>query len=237
MNKVSCSAKVAFKKVTHVIFDLDGLLLDTESIYKRVFSDIAKKYGKVYTPEIQAKVIGRVEREGAKVAVTEMKLPISPSQFLQQYKSMAENSLASVGIMPGAERLVRHFHSKQVPIAVATSSGQDTYDLKVAKHTSLFSLFSHVVTGGTDPEVERGKPSPDIFLVCASRFKDKPKPEQCLVFEDAPNGVQAALGAGMQVVWVPDKQTDESLGKMATLKLNSLEEMKPELFGLPPLEK
>ncbi|XP_068905910.1 pseudouridine-5'-phosphatase-like isoform X1 [Tenebrio molitor] len=243
MNRVSCAAKLAFKKVTHVIFDLDGLLLDTETIYKRVFSDIAKSHGKVYTPEIRAKVIGRVEEESAKVAVTEMNLPMSPEKFLQQYKSMAEQSLADVRVMPGrgaqissAERLVKHFHSKQIPMAVATSSGQDTYDLKVAKHAALFSMFSHVVTGGSDPEVKRGKPNPDIFLVCASRFKDCPKPELCLVFEDAPNGVQAALGAGMQVVMVPDEQTDESLCKMATLRLHSLEEVKPELFGLPPLK-
>jgi pseudouridine-5'-monophosphatase len=101
MNRVSCAAKLAFKKVTHVIFDLDGLLLDTETIYKRVFSDIAKSHGKVYTPEIRAKVIGRVEEESAKVAVTEMNLPMSPEKFLQQYKSMAEQSLADVRVMPG----------------------------------------------------------------------------------------------------------------------------------------
>lgn len=131
---------------------------------------------------------------------------------------------------------MRHFHSKKIPIAVATSSSEETYNIKVAKHAALFSLFSHVVTGGSDPEVKHGKPAPDIFLICASRFKDKPKPEHCLVLEDAPNGVEAAVAAGMQVIWVPDKQTDESLGKMATIKLNSLEEVKPELFGLPPLE-
>ncbi|KAJ3653702.1 hypothetical protein Zmor_012940 [Zophobas morio] len=234
--RVACPAKQIFQKVTHVIFDLDGLLLDTESIYKKVFSDIAQRHGKVYTAETRGKVIGTTEDVGARIAVEEMQLPMSPEDFLKEYKAAADKSLHTVGLMPGAERLVRHFHTKQIPIAVATSSGQDTYDIKVEHHKSLFSLFSHVVTGGTDPEVKSGKPSPDIFLVCARRFKDSPKPEQCLVLEDAPNGVQAAVKAGMQVVMVPDKQIEEKATKLATLKLNSLEEFRPEMFGLPPLE-
>jgi beta-phosphoglucomutase-like phosphatase (HAD superfamily) len=115
MNRVSCAAKLAFKKVTHVIFDLDGLLLDTETIYKRVFSDIAKSHGKVYTPEIRAKVIGRVEEESAKVAVTEMNLPMSPEKFLQQYKSMAEQSLADVRVMPGRGAQISSLVRRQAP--------------------------------------------------------------------------------------------------------------------------
>ncbi|XP_015835839.1 pseudouridine-5'-phosphatase isoform X3 [Tribolium castaneum] len=237
MNKVSCSAKVAFKKVTHVIFDLDGLLLDTEPLYTKAAQNVVGKYGKTYTYDIKQRVLGFTGADAAKQVIKLLDLPLTWEEYYNLVKEQYPLVMSDASLMPGAERLVRHFHSKQVPIAVATSSGQDTYDLKVSKHKSLFSLFSHVVTGGTDPEVERGKPSPDIFLVCASRFKDKPKPEQCLVFEDAPNGVQAALGAGMQVVWVPDKQTDENLGKMATLKLNSLDEVKPELFGLPPLKQ
>lgn len=138
--------------------------------------------------------------------------------------------------MTGAERLVKHLHANKVPIAVATSSGKDTYDLKTARHKELFKLFNHTVTGGTDPEVKHGKPSPDIFLVCASRFRDKPKPDQCLVFEDAPNGVTAAIKAGMQVIIVPDPQIDEKMCKEATLTIKTLEEVKLELFDLPPLQ-
>lgn len=74
----------------------------------------------------------------------------------------------------GVERLVRHLHKNNVPFAIATSSGKKSYDHKTSKHRSLFSLFNHVVNGGTDPEVKNGKPAPDIFLTCASRFPDKP---------------------------------------------------------------
>lgn len=77
------------------------LLLDTEKIYQKAFSDIAENYGKKYTKEIQGKVIGRLELESARVAVTEMKLPLTPEQFLHKYKLLASDSLAHVALMPG----------------------------------------------------------------------------------------------------------------------------------------
>lgn len=134
----------------------------------------------------------------------------------------------------GAERLVQHLYQQKIPIAVATSSSRDSFDFKTQKYQRLFSLFSHIVAAGSDPDVKQGKPSPEVFQVCASRFKDTPKPEQCLVFEDAPNGVQAAVDAGMQVVMIPDKELDIKLCEKATLTLDSLENIQLELFGLPP---
>lgn len=77
-------------------------------------------------------------------------------------------------LLLGAERLLRHLHSKGVPIALATSSSRENYDLKTQRHQQVFQLFDHIVTGSSDPEVKRGKPSPDIFLVCASRFPSPP---------------------------------------------------------------
>lgn len=97
-------------------------------------------------------------------------------------------------------------------------------------------MFHHLTMGSSDPEVTKGKPDPAIFLVCASRFPDKPKPEDCLVFEDAVNGIKAANAANMQVVAVPDPRIDPEQLKTATLVLESLDQFKPELFGLPAFD-
>lgn len=70
--------------------------------------------------------------------------------------------------------MLRHLHSKGVPIALATSSSRENYELKTQRHAHVFELFNHIVTGSSDPDVKRGKPAPDIFLVCASRFPHPP---------------------------------------------------------------
>ncbi|KAK4881369.1 hypothetical protein RN001_004688 [Aquatica leii] len=228
---------MGFKKVTHVIFDMDGLLIDSEKVYDIIISGIARKYGTVYTNDVRMKLLGTPEPITAKLAVQEMKLPITPEEFLVEYTEGTMIHLRNPDIFPGAERLIRHLHKHNVPIAVATSSSKESVAVKTQNYQELFNLFHHKVMGSSDPEVKRGKPNPDIYLICASRFPDKPKPEQCLVFEDAPNGVIGALRAEMQVVMVPAKTVSEELRKPATLVLESLTEFKPELFGLPPFEE
>jgi pseudouridine-5'-monophosphatase len=85
-------------------------------------------------------------------------------------------------------------------MAVATSSERTLYDLKTASH-AWFDAFDAVVCGD-DPRVLARKPAPDIFLVAAAELRASP--EQCLVFEDSPAGVEAALAAGMRVIAMPD---------------------------------
>ncbi|XP_076269542.1 putative pseudouridine-5'-phosphatase isoform X1 [Rhynchophorus ferrugineus] len=225
-------------KVTHIIIDLDGTLLDTEKIYKHAISSIAKRFGKVYTDDIVAKVIGTVEKESARIAVTEMQLPIPTNEFQHEFRTLSHGFFAKhqIPLMPGARQLVHHLHENKVPISVATSSSLKSFELKTAKHKDFFKLFDHVVCGGSDPEVKKGKPSPDIFLISASRFPDKPKPAECLVVEDAPSGVQAAISAGMQVVMIPDENVPQERRRLATVVVSSIDLIPLEKFGLPPLK-
>ncbi|XP_062712001.1 probable pseudouridine-5'-phosphatase isoform X1 [Aedes albopictus] len=222
-----------FRKVTHCIFDMDGLLLDTEKLYTEVTQSIADPYGKIYTWEIKQSIMG-LQREAAAVAIIEaLGLPMTPEEYIVVSTEKINQLMGNCKMMPGAERLVRHLHENNIPIALATSSGTDSVEVKTKNHQELFNLFHHKVMGSSDAEVKEGKPAPDIFLVAASRFPDKPSPDQCLVFEDAPNGVTAGVSAGMQVVMVPDPNVKEDQRKHATLVLDTLEDFKPELFGLP----
>lgn len=76
----------------------------------------------------------------------------------------------------GAEKLIRHLSAYDVPIAVATSSSMESVELKTTNHKELFKLFHHIVAASSDPTIKQGKPAPDVFLACASRFADKPDP-------------------------------------------------------------
>lgn len=225
-----------FRKVTHCIFDMDGLLLDTEKIYERILGDVCKSYNSPYPWATRMRVLGTTEQRTVSIIVNDLKLSCTVDDFLKKFREKQLLELGGAPLLKGAERLVRHLHQHNIPIALATSSGADSVEVKIKNHQELFALFNHKVMGSSDAEVKEGKPAPDIFLVAAKRFPDNPKPDQCLVFEDAPNGVTAGVSAGMQVVMVPDPHISDEQRKHATVVLDSLEEFKPELFGLPAFE-
>ncbi|XP_064540477.1 probable pseudouridine-5'-phosphatase isoform X2 [Drosophila montana] len=227
-------AQKVLRNVTHCIFDMDGLLLDTERIYEEVTRQIAGTFNRPYPEVVRFRVMGTTEQRSAEIAVNECQLPITVGDFLQRYHKMCCERLHNVPLLKGAERLLRHLHANKVPFALATSSGAEMVELKSTHHRELFNLFHHRVCGSSDSEVKNGKPAPDIFLVAASRFGDKPEPKNCLVFEDSPNGVEAGNSAGMQVVMVPDERLSKERCAHATQVLRSLEDFKPEQFGLPP---
>eukprot|EP00775_Hariotina_reticulata_P007339 gene7340-7551_t len=221
--------------ITHVIFDMDGLLLDTETFYTIAQQQVAERYGKQFTWDLKAKMMGKKALDAAQVLIDELQLQgqLTPQDFLQQREEVLDKLFPTSALMPGAERLIRHLHAHKVPIAVATSSHKRHFLVKTGQHQELFSLFDHIITGD---QVSKGKPDPEIFQSAAASFSNPPTQAcQCLVFEDAPTGVQAGVAAGMQVIAVPDPNLNRSLidGLGAAAVLGSLEEFHPEQWGLP----
>ncbi|XP_041983191.1 probable pseudouridine-5'-phosphatase isoform X2 [Aricia agestis] len=213
------------------------LMINTEELYTKAFQNILSRYGKEYTFEFKLTLMGLQGHEVAQKVVSKHNLPLTPEEFSSEAKKLFEVYFPETKLMPGVERLLRHLKKHKVPIGLATSSSIESYHMKTDKHhQEIFSLFDYKTFGSSDPEVKRGKPYPDTFLVAAGKFPDKPMPEKCLVFEDAVNGVKSALAAGMQVVMVPDPRLSAEMTKEATLVLRSLEEFKPELFGLPAFD-
>lgn len=220
-------------KISAVLFDMDGLLLDTEGMYTVVQQRLAARFGKEFTWALKAKMMGKKAIEAARILVAELELEgkTTPEQFLQEREEALDEMFPTAQLMPGAERLLRHLAAHSVPICLATSSHLRHYTLKTTNHGDLFSLFNHRVTGD---QISNGKPAPDIFLHAAGMWQPAPDPSSCLVFEDAPSGVAAAKAAGMQCVMVPDPNLDPALCQEADQVLRSLEEFRPEQWGLPP---
>ncbi|MGF1527759.1 MAG: HAD-IA family hydrolase [Candidatus Competibacterales bacterium] len=214
-----------------VIFDMDGLLLDTEGLYTQATQTIVSRYGKVFDWSIKAHMIGRPAMDSARYLVEVLELPLAPEDYLREREAILEALFPSAKAMAGAERLTAHLSSQGVPQAVATSSSRRLFQWKTQSHQAWFESFDAVVTGD-DPAVARGKPAPDIFLVAAERLGVAP--ERCLVFEDSPAGARAGLAAAMGVVAVPDPHMDRTVYAEAHQVLDSLLAFDPHAWGLPP---
>jgi HAD superfamily hydrolase (TIGR01509 family) len=218
--------------ITHVIFDMDGLLLDTEPFYTEVAGAIAARYGRVFDWSLKSRMIGLRAPESAKLFLETLGIPLSVSEYLALRKGMLEALFPQAKALPGAEELTRHLKRHGIPVAVASSSDSKYFALKTHQHREWFATFDCVVLGD-DPEVKEGKPSPDVFLVVARRLGAEPS--RCLVFEDAPAGVEAARKAGMYAVAVPDPNMSDSAYGEAHQILRSLREFEPVVWGLPPI--
>ena len=190
-----------------VVFDLDGVLLDTEGLYSEATSKVVARFGKTYPFELKVKMMGRSAVESAKLLLAELQIPLSVEGYLEERAQILEPLFAQSKPMPGAEQLVRWLHLQGVPTAVATSSNRALFTIKTSHH-DWFELFN-VIICGDDPRIERPKPAPDIFLLAARELGLHPT--ECIAVEDSPSGAEAAARSEMELVLVPDPRVDRAL--------------------------
>jgi pseudouridine-5'-monophosphatase len=217
------------RAVTHVIYDLDGVLLDTEPFYTIATREIVSEFGKTFDWSTKANMIGRPSMESARYLVAALELPISPAEYLERRRARLEELFPTAPAKEGAEAFTRSLDARGVKQAVGTSSEARLLDLKLTRHRQWFSIFSAQVAGD-DPRISAGKPAPDIFLVAAADMEADPR--ECVVVEDSPAGVAAARAAGMQVVAIPDPAMDKSRFKDADIVVSRFTELEAGDLGL-----
>lgn len=180
------------------IFDMDGLLFDTERIFQQTWQEIAGEHNITLDSSFVKTVSGTT---GERLfSVIEQYYHISDSEALvEDCMERVRNKLAvHVPIKEGVYEILDYFKQKNVRMAVASSSRIGQIEANLQK-SGIRNYFDAVVSG---MEVNLGKPEPDIFLYAAKRIGCAP--DECLVFEDSENGIKAGYAAGCITVMVPD---------------------------------
>lgn len=199
------------------IFDMDGLLIDSERIIMQACILAASELGISYTQSDYIQLIGRSAPDSNQVMITQLG---GVNNFTKVMKRVDEILAVSGNYFPlkiGALEIVQHFHAQGIPCGVASSSYQDIIRYRLSK-VGVLEYFS-VITSGD--EVERGKPHPDIYLLAIKKLGVPA--EACIAFEDSEFGAHAAITAGLKVVVVPDlKQPSDYVNENCYQVLNSL---------------
>ena len=185
------------------LFDLDGLLLDTEPLHAEAWQQAANHFKRQLTAEELLGLRGRRRHDCADQVrqwIGDHGQPVpSRDELLAIRQPIAEALLVHAAPMPGAPELVERCATLGIPMALATSSSKAAVDLKATPHPWLAQI--QVRVHGDDPALQRGKPAPDVFLMAAERLGVEAS--RSWAFEDSPAGVQAARAAGCQVHVLP----------------------------------
>jgi beta-phosphoglucomutase-like phosphatase (HAD superfamily) len=214
-----------------VIFDMDGLMLDTERLAPRAWVEAAASLNVEFDMALTQPMIGRNFRD-CQAIVTGHYGPDYPTAALMQAWHVAYDAIVAregIIVKAGLWELLDWLDGQGIPKAVATSTRRDRAQAKLAQ-TALLPRFATLVGGD---EVANGKPAPDIFLEAAVRLREPAA--DCFVLEDSEPGIRAALAAGMTPIMVPDLHLPSAaLLAMQPLVLASLEELPARLASLPP---
>jgi len=209
-----------------VIFDLDGLLIDSEIVWNTVRSEIAAQRGVVWTEDEHRAVMGVSTAEWVPDMTERLELDLNPTEVQDLVAGrMVASYHERIPFKPGAVELVRRT-GERYPLGLASGSVRELIDIVIAA-PELVGRFGAVVSAD---EVGRGKPHPDVYHETARRLGVAP--EACVCLEDSGHGIDAGKAAGMRVIAVPDERfmpKAEILAR-ADVVVASLTEVTPELL-------
>jgi HAD superfamily hydrolase (TIGR01509 family) len=213
--------------IAAVVFDLDGVIIDTEEVWEEVRRAYVAEHGRAFLPDSQQRMMGMSTREWSRHLAEDVGVGLPAERVAADVlERMAQRYRTSLPLIPGAVDAVRRM-ADAYPVALASSSARILID-QVLATAGLTGVFR--VTLSTE-EVARGKPAPDVYLEAVARLGLTP--EVCAAVEDSSNGLRAAAAAGLAVVCVPHgvyPPAPDALA-MADLVVTTLDQLTPEAVG------
>ena len=199
-----------------VLFDLDGTLLDTEPIYDAAAQELINLYGngQKITWDIKQYIIGTPPKVHCKIFVDSYKINLTPEEFEKRRNALLIEPFKTCKFKKGAKEITHICkHILGLKTAIATSSSKTNFENKTNHLKEWLKDDIDMIITCDDGRIKNGKPAPDIFLLGAKELDLNP--QECIVFEDAPSGAQAALSAGIKiVVVVMEKYMRNTLDKL-----------------------
>ena len=210
-----------------VVFDLDGVIVDSEQVWDEVREAYTREVGGTYTDEATRSMMGMSSTEWSRYMAEALRVPGTPAEINEAIVArMLERYGEAPPLIPGAVDAVRRIAAGW-PLAVASSSNPELIEV-VLRSARLEELFPVTVSS---QEVARGKPAPDVYLEAAARLGVEAV--RCAAVEDSHNGIRSAKAAGMRVVAIPNPHfppDDEAMGQ-ADVVLGTIDELTPELVA------
>jgi HAD superfamily hydrolase (TIGR01509 family) len=210
-----------------VVFDLDGVIVDSEHVWDEVRTAYTRESGGRYTDSATRDMMGMSSLEWSAYMASELGVPGSPEEI---NAAVVDRMLARYGeappLIPGAVEAVRAI-ARRWPVAIASSSNRELIDV-VLTAAGLAGLVRVAVSS---EEVARGKPAPDVYLEAARRLGVEPT--RCAAVEDSHNGIRSAKAAGMRVLAIPNQHfpPDAEALAQADVVLASVTELTPEVVA------
>ena len=207
-----------------VIFDLDGLLMDTEPLWGQVDYQMFEERGFKATEDLFRRRMGTGNKRTIEIYKEEFAFKESVKELVEERERRFFELLdQEIPPMTGVTELVESLAKKRIMMAIATSGPHKDRMQRILEELGISKYISAIVTGD---EIQKLKPAPDIFFLAAKKLDVHPK--YCLVFEDAPSGIEAAKAAGMMAYGVNrDEETRRQLKEKGADKVfSSLLEIK-----------
>jgi HAD superfamily hydrolase (TIGR01509 family) len=209
-----------------VVFDLDGVLIDSERLWDQARREVTAQHNGCWSPEATTAMQGMSSTEWSRYLRDSLGVQLSPeaisdlvvANLLDQYER-------GLPLLPGAIETVRRI-GRRWPLGLASSANREVID-KVLALAGLKDAFAATVSS---EEVPRGKPAPDVYLEAARRLGQPPR--ACAAVEDSANGIRSALAAGMRVVAIPNREYPPPAAVLAdaNLAVASLSDLIPTLL-------